>query len=212
MNQPKMPNKIPESFYRNPDQTSVLTILNSWMLRFFLYSCLGMGLMLINYDFRSGCLFLCEPKMMEAQQYMLSISKLQQLFYYQFKIVSNSLEDLEAGMDISQSKHYNYRILSPMKPAPTLNEIHSLNFHPKTTVFFATPKQNVSGLYQSKTFIGYIFIMNKKLETSICHSETQTLLFPIDFPTTPLTKIECPAGFSEVDFYNLIELERRRNR
>ena len=168
----------------------------NWLLRMFVYDCMGTSAMLLVYDFENDCWFCTGHKKgpMEAKQYISSINRGQQAYYLENNNFSNSIDNL--GLGIKQDTNsYSYRILSPMNPVQNVEELKSSPVESERAIAFATPK-----ILGFKSYMGIASTLQSSdgqmtTTRSICHTEEEGILYPSILPEKANNQISCPPGF-----------------
>lgn len=170
-----------------------LSKIAHWVLRMFVYACMGTSAMLLVYNFQYGCWF-CEAgknNQAEAKTYIGSMNRSQQAHYLENGNFSNSINNL--GLAIKKDTNsYSYRILSPMNPVQNLEELKPSPLDEERAIAFATPKK--PGL---KSYIGIVLSMGNGKPTTnrvVCEWEGNGNLYPSLLPTIFNNQISCPPG------------------
>ena len=167
-----------------------------WLLRMFVYACMGTSAMLLIYDFENDCWFCTRYRNYQAEgkQYISAMNKGQQAYYVENNNFSNSIDNLGLGIKQDTSA-YSYRILSPMNPVQNVEELKPSPVDGEKRIAFATPQK--PGF---KSYMGIVWTLpNSRGEITtkslICEEEEERVLDPSILPEISDNKISCPPGF-----------------
>lgn len=168
----------------------------NWLLRMFVYACMGTSAMLLVYDFENDCWFCTGHKNTEAEakHYISSINRGQQAYYVEKSNFSNSIDNL--GLGIKQDTNsYSYRILSPMNPVQNVEELKPSPVESERAIAFATPK--ILGFTSYMGIASTLPTSDGKITTTtaICLTGEEGILYPSILPEISDNQISCPPGF-----------------
>ncbi len=180
----------------NGEKTMKISQIIHWLLRMFVYACMGTSAMLLVYDFENDCWFCSGDKsnQAEAKTYISSMNRGQQAYYVEKNTFSNSIDDLRLEIKKDTSA-YSYRILSPMNPVQNVEELKPSPLDESRKIAFATPKKPG---FKSYIGIAWIFpISDGKLTTKriLCESGQEGILYQSILPKISNNEISCPPGF-----------------
>lgn len=169
----------------------------NWLLRMFVYACMGTSAILLVYNFENDCWF-CSGDYMtekEGKHYIGSINKGQQFYYVENNKFSNSIDNLGIGIK-TDTNNYSYRILSPMNPVQNVEELKLLPVEKERAIAFATPK-----ILGFKSYMGIASTLQNSdgkitaTTKGICQTGEEGILYPSILPEISDDQISCPPGF-----------------
>ena len=168
----------------------------NWLLRMFVYACMGTSAMLLVYDFENDCWFCTGHKngQAEAKAYISAMNRSQQAYYLENSNFSNSINNLGLGIK-KDTNNYSYRILSPMNPVQNVEELKSSPVESERTIAFATPKR-----LGFKSYMGMVWTFPNydgqiTTTSTICQTGEEGILYPSILPEKANDQISCPPGF-----------------
>ena len=181
--------------FRRKKPMTNLSKITHWLLRMFVYACMGTSAILLVYDFENSCWFCIGYRnhKAEAKQYIGAMNRAQQAYYLEKSNFSNSINNLGLGIK-TDTAGYSYRILSPMEPIQDAAAIKPPSQEKERAIAFATPKR--TGF---KSYMGIVWKYqntNGQITTTslICETGEEGVLYPSNLPQTT-NQIYCPPGF-----------------
>ncbi len=173
-----------------------------WLLRMFVYACMGTSAMLLVYDFENNCWFCSGYKsnQAEAKQYIGSMNRGQQAYYVEKGYFSNSIDNLALGIKKDTSS-YSYRILSPMNPVQNVEELKPSPLDEKSKITFATPIAFATPQEADlKSYMGIVWTFtlsdgNTTTKSFVCESSKEGVLYPSTVAKVLKEDIPCPPDF-----------------
>jgi len=174
-----------------------------WLLRMFVYACIGTSATLLLYDFENNSLpgginQRTWTRHSKAKQYISSMNRRQRTYYLENGNFSNSIDNLGDNLGLSiktNTNNYSYRILSPMNPVQNVEELKPSPLDEKSKIVFATPQKPELKSYMGIAWTFQMSDGNLTINAILCESGEEEILYPSTVTKVLKEEVSCPPGF-----------------